>query len=50
MKSYDKVFDYTVKTSHEKLMKDGYHDTLIQMAIRIIKDGIRRLANREWEK
>ena len=41
----DKVFDYTLNTI-EKLMKEGYHDTLVQIAIQNIKDGIGRLANK----
>jgi hypothetical protein len=41
----DKVFDYTLNTI-EKLMKEGYHDTLVQIAIQNMKDGIGRLANK----
>jgi hypothetical protein len=41
----DKIFDYTLNTI-EKLMEEGYHDTLIQLAIQNIKDGIGRLASK----
>jgi len=41
----DKIFDYTLNTI-EKLIKEGYHDTLVQLAIQNIKDGIGRLANK----
>lgn len=41
----DKVFDYTLNTI-EELIKEGYHDTLVQIAIQNIKDGIGRLANK----
>lgn len=40
-----KIFDYSPKTI-EKLMKDGYQDTLVQMEMQKIKDGVSELAKR----
>jgi predicted nuclease with TOPRIM domain len=45
----DKVFDYTSKTIN-KLMDEGYYDTLFQMRIQSIKDGIVEIANKIVEK
>lgn len=38
-----KIFDYSYKTI-EKLMNDGYQDTLLQIGMQKIKDGIAELA------
>jgi NTE family protein len=40
-----KIFDYSPKTI-ERLMKDGYQDTLVQMEMQKIKDGVSELAKR----
>lgn len=41
----NKIFDYT-STTLDKLMKDGYWDTLEQTGIQSFKDGIKKLANK----
>jgi hypothetical protein len=40
-----KIFDYSPKTI-EKLMNDGYQDTVVQMDMQKIKDGVSELAKR----
>lgn len=40
-----KIFDYSPKTI-EKLMSDGYQDTLVQMDMQKIKDGVSELAKK----
>ena len=40
-----KIFDYSYKTI-EKLMNDGYQDTLVQMDMQKVKDGVAELAKR----
>lgn len=40
-----KIFDYSYKTI-EKLMNDGFQDTMVQMEMQKIKDGVSELAKR----
>jgi hypothetical protein len=41
----NKIYDYSC-TTIEKLMKDGYYDTLNQIGIQSIKDGIINIDNK----
>ena len=41
----NKIYDYSY-TTIEKLMKDGYYDTLNQIGIQSIKDGIIKIDNK----
>jgi uncharacterized protein YPO0396 len=41
----NKIYDYSY-TTIEKLMKDGYYDTLNQIGVQSIKDGIMKIDNK----